>query len=428
MIMNKQNHRMAAGPATRTGMLLLAGLLLLAAAGLLTACMEPNDAELPVEKAAAGEQQVWERAGSFGGNAVLEIDSEDPWEIRYKPGGFKQIAGVCATADEVWVCDLAISRVQVFDFAGNHLRDIGSGVPLEGTLLTDEELFIEDRDFDPLYRDGVQRWEDTGGRRWRDGRTSLFKAGDVLVLDGGFLLADQAKTNLSRQAQRRSRLVMFRNDGTILEHGEGQCFWPSYLAMDGEHLALSETPGNSLWIGRITEEGWMWHNITREVDYRGMLRTNIEHSTEADYHVRMLYATHAGNKAGEYYGLGGIAYAFDKLIACDTGNQRLQVMEGRHKDRARWGRVVRVVPRIKDNGMIRFSAPLDIDITGQGWMYVLDSDRLEVAILNPNFDRTGSFGHGEMSVPLALDLSDDERHCFITDSRNNMVHHYVRSD
>ena len=213
-----------------------------------------------------------------------------------------------------------------------------------------------------------------------------------------------------------------------MEHGEGECFWPSYLAVDGEHLALSESPGNSLWIGRITEQGWMWHSASREVDYRGVLRTIVERSGEAAYRLRMLRATHVGNKAGEYYGLGGIAFAFEKLVTCDTGNRRLQVLEARHEDRARWGRTVRVIPYIKDNGNIRFSAPLDIDITGEGCMYVLDSDRIEVAILAPNFDRIGSFGHEELNTPLALDLSDDERHCFISDSRDNMVHHYVRTD
>ena len=112
-------------------------------------------------------------------------------------------------------------------------------------------LYIEDRDFDPLFKEGVQRWEDSDGIRWRNDRNTLFKAADVLVFADGYLLADQSKTNIHRRSKRRARVVMFYLDGSSHELGEGDCFWPANLAKDGNRLAMTESPGNVLWLGEI---------------------------------------------------------------------------------------------------------------------------------------------------------------------------------
>ena len=126
--------------------------------------------------------------------------------------------------------------------------------------------------------------------------------------------------------------------------------------------------------------------------------------------------------------LGGVAIAFDKLIACDTGNHRLQVFDARREDFAKWGKLIRVVPAHKRDGAVRFEAPRDVDVDSDGTVFVLDTGRLEVAVLSPRFERLGSFGGDQLLEPFALDASPDGRHCFVTDRRHNQVHHYVRGD
>jgi len=61
-------------------------------------------------------------------------------------------------------------------------------------------------------------------------------------------------------------------------------------------------------------------------------------------------------------------------------------------------------------------------------VYVLDAVRHEVAVLSPTFERVGAFGRDELVEPFAIDVSPDGNHCFVTDRRNNQVHHYVQED
>src|SRR5436190_22155791 len=112
---------------------------------LCTGCIERIDASLPATARASGFTiPEWHYVNSFGGSASLSVDNPDPWQRRYEDGKFLSLAGLDATADEVWVCDLGISRVQVFDHEGHYLRSIGAGVPIAGTLPTDEEIYTEE--------------------------------------------------------------------------------------------------------------------------------------------------------------------------------------------------------------------------------------------------------------------------------------------
>ncbi|MCH7472948.1 hypothetical protein IIA79_08365, partial [bacterium] len=368
---------------------------------------------------------AWELAGKFGGQAKVSVKSDDPWEVRYAPGGFVDIAGVCATSDEVWVCDLGISRIQVFDFDGRVLRTIGSGVPMEGTLLTDAELYREYEDFE---RGTDVWWQDQEGARWVGQEESLFRAADVVVGKDGFWIADWVKTQGFLRAKRYSSVIYFPSNGEPEALPGTQFVWPAYLAWDGKLLAATEPRGNGMLLFLTAEENKPSKKVGGTVEFRKVMEVQLELRGHPRYQELHFRAASAGLEPGSFYGLGGVAVAFDKVVACDMSNRRLQVFEARRDDEYYWGKVIRIIAANTPAGKRRFENPKDVDISAEGDIFVLDIGRLEVGILNSRFERVGGFARGELVEPHALDISDDGKHCFITDNRTNQVLHYARRD
>jgi len=406
-------------------LLLTAGALSLMCCMVLAGCLQRTDADLPPTSRGV-ERVSWEYAGSFGGDAEETEQTDDPWDTRYEPGGFRRISGLCVTDDEIWVCDLAISRLPIFDYEGRFKRQLGAGVPIPETLASDEQLYLEEEEYD--YKTKPPRWEDLAGAPWGLDQQMLFKAADVAVVDEGFVLADQAMSGCQNSARRGQRIVLLRWDGTMQGLRSARVYWPTYLATAGATLAATEPRGNCLRLMEMTDERWPATRINEDTNFNRIMETELYYRGRSEYEVGVLLAANAGVGPGEFTGLGGIALAFDKLIACDTGNQRLQVFDTRREDFANWGTLIRVIPAHKRDGSLRFEAPRDIDIDSDGTIFVLDAERLEVAVLSPRFERLGSFGGDELLEPFALDASPDGRHCFVTDRRHNQVHHYVRGD
>ena len=146
-------------------------LTVLLCAGLLTACVERVNPELRLDPRLASLAQDWSLAGSFGGDAQLEVDSPDPWQQRFEPGGFKRVAGVLAENGEVWVCDLGISRLQVFDPSGKFLEqwtDFPSKPRGSMYITPDDTLYVSHVDSESItiMKNGkvLERVTGVGGR------------------------------------------------------------------------------------------------------------------------------------------------------------------------------------------------------------------------------------------------------------------------
>ena len=98
-------------------------------------------------------------------------------------------------------------------------------------------------------------------------------------------------------------------------------------------------------------------------------------------------------RPGKFTSLGGIALAFDKLVACDSSNYRLQVFEARRSDSAHWGKLIRVIRR---------GCPTASCASARRWTWTsgptarcscstLDAV-WKVAVLTSRFERIGAFG------------------------------------
>jgi hypothetical protein len=407
----------------------------------LASCVERVDAPLPVDKQLAVQAGHWSEVASFGGNAALSVDSPDAWQRRYDDGTFNYISGVDSTADEVWVCDIGISRIQVFDYEGHFLRSYGSGIPtlgvqfahgkcVDGTRPSDAELL---RLTNESHNSRNAFEESADGKRWIGTERENFMASDVLVQPYGFIMADWAKTGVYDQAARAPGVISVPLDGRAVTRFDGpDPGWPSFIAGgdDGRHFAASDPPRNALYLWEpARKEGLKYRKSNHEVQMAEVMDSLYRTANSPlPFQYMQQRASKAGGEVGQFNHISGVAVAFDKVLACDMENRRIQIVEARGDDEFFFGKVMRVIDALKENGQQRFERPRDIDVDlNTGHMYVLDDERQEVVELSPKFDRLGVVAKGFGSAQM-IDLSPDGRHLFITDRHDNKVHEYVRSD
>ncbi len=392
----------------------------------LQACIERTDSGVSGRSAAGEEANLgWVKAGEFGGNAEEITRSSDPWEMRFENGKFNLLSGICATEDEVWACDLEISRIQVFDLDGNHKRNIGLGCPIEGTLPSLRDIFIESTE--KSVRD-TDYWEDISGNTWRSRKHELFKVSDVEVVPDGYYVADWVKTSMRMEPLRDFEVYFVSDDSGILPIQLEAITFPTYLAVEYSTLAVSDPTSTSLWTAYMNDGNWKEKTLASGIDFKRYM-TLEEYFSESQDYLSMLYRfSYCGQGNGEYTYIGGLDIAFEKLVVCDTGNRRLQVMSMVTDVDWKFGKYIRAIQGFSSLGEFRFKAPLDISIAGDGTMFVLDVGEIEVAVLDAGFNRIGAFGKGDLIEPYAIDLSDDGKHCYISDRRYNTIHHYALSD
>lgn len=398
--------------------------LLFIACALLAGCMQRLDADLPITAQAGDVPTSWQLAGSFGGAAQVSVNSSDPYQVRFAPGGFVEIAGVCATKSEVWVCDLGLSRIQIFDLSGNYLRSIGAGVPLAGTLVTSEQLYEESR----RAKEMLPNWQDGPGLRWVGTERELFKISDVAVTDTGYWVADQVLTQFGMTAKRFGGEYFVPFDGSPIKPvRDVKPVWPMYVAYSNGILAASDPAFNSLQIVDTAKGSPRSKQLGAQASIINIMRLRDEYSQDPDFAQLERRVSGADSAPAKFDYPCGVAVAHDKVLVCDTQNHRIQIFEGRNRGQF-WGKLLRVIMPRKLGGAMRFDAPRDVDVAQNGQVFVLDGGRNEVALLSSSFERLGSFARNEIALPWALDLSDDGRHCYITDRRTNKVFHYAATD
>jgi hypothetical protein len=406
-------------------------LLLALAAGLalgLTGCLE-RTGTVPPPMTAHSPVPVphWSYVSRFGGKAELSTDSPDPYARRYTDGRFMLIAGLYATSDEVWVCDLGLSRIQVFGYDGGLRRTIGSGAPVFETLPTDVQLYIEDQTIKPSEQ---QRWEEKPeGQRWVHDKDTLFKAADIVVTPNGYWISDQASTSGNGAAAREATCRFYANDGTRFElPTEGHAVWPDYLTADGGVVAFGEDHGNVLWMGHYRPDQKRW-DLKRPANYttsfRGVMGVWQHVPFNSNFATQLARVENASSSESGFHEVGGMTLYQGKLLVCDRQNHRLKIYEAR-PDSEKWGALLKLVAgqRARDGGL-RFDSPRDVAVSSDGLIYVLDGERREVAILAPNLERVGTIAGDGLDDPRALALSPDGRNLFISDAGRNMVHCYA---
>jgi len=395
-------------------------LLILAVALSTTGCLERTTT---ADSAHSGDSG-WRLGARFGGEAELSVSGDDPLELRYVPGGFKQISGLDVTENEVWVCDLDISRIQVFNYDGRLLRMIGSGVDAEAALPSDFEHYDESIGFN---RREDTRWEDLHGGPWIGSYRTHFRAADIAVMPDGYWLADQTRTSGLRDPYRPPGVFFVPDEGDVRILEFDQLVWPSHLAARDDSLAVSDYRANHLVFVNFTTEPDDINPIQRGGSFTNMMAVEVQFADKPQYLPQHARFTSASTAVGGTFLPGGMAFAFGKLAVCDTLNHRVQVFEAR-TDNANWGQVIREIRSNDRNGMARFEVPLDIEISAAGMVYVCDGGAAEIVELDPGFERVGAFGGDELGEPYALALSPDGRHCFVTDRRSNMVLRFDREE
>ena len=399
-------------------------LCLLLAVALTGGCLQRSDGDLAVT--VPNGEVNWELVGTFGAAAHPPAEDTDPAAVGVLPGEFLLISGLSAGKDHVYVTDLQVSRIQVFDFNGNYIDSIGSG-QLTSVAPSDERIYYEMTDIDKTKE---QYWEDTAAAQpWLSDPANYFKAADVQVVDDGLWIADQVRSSGRTRPKRTPGIVFLGNDGTVdASFTRREFVWPDFISIEDRVVCFTETRGNALVLAQQQSDYWAKRSPSGGVHFRDLMRIEREHKGTEAYIEMLLSNSNADVAPGKFNGLGGICLAFDKLVACDIGNGRLQVFEARSTDPMKWAQVIRIIDMNTPNGQLRFESCNDIDIAADGTMFVLDGRRREIAVLDPKFERLGAFGRGDMIEPHAIDLSDDAQHLFVTDRSTNTILHYARRD
>ena len=403
-------------------MLVLAVVLLLMRAGMqpLEVEIKPAANDLP-----AGARVEWKLASTFGEPAEqLNPSQPNPWLKEYSDGGFLEIAGLSAGEEEVFVTDTGLSRIQVFSREGEHLRNIGTGIPIREVLPTDIEFYLEDS----MVTKDIPRFNDILGPLFRDKYRGIFQAADVEITPDGWYMADMLRTGDRQGDNRKASLLWFGNDGSVGRFNITSIIWPGYIAAEGKQVFLSEPEGNATyWCERDGNNPAEWKIgfPTNSTQYGEILRTKESYFGHRRYNSLMAQFQRTSQAPGEYSRVGGMDFGFDKLVVCDSGNARIQIYDASGRDQTRRNSLVRTLPGVRRDGELRFAVPLDIAIDdNDGQMYVLDSSRLEVAILDDHFNRIGAFGLGDLNSPRAITISPDGNDIYVSDDGDQCVYHY----
>ena len=400
-------------------------LILLIRGGLqrVDANIDPPRTDLP-----ANARVDWQLAGSFGRPAEpLNPAEQNPWLKRFVDGSFLEMSGLSATNDEVWVTDSGISRIQVFSRDGSFLRSIGAGMPVREIKPTDMELYLEGG----LVTKDIPRFDDIIGPLFNNKYDGIFQAVDVAVTEDGWYLLDMLRTGDRKGDNRRASLVWFGNDDANYRFNIDSMIWPAYLAAEGLNVAFSEPEGNALyWCQRPAGDSQPAVAVmTNSTNYEDILSVREKLFGHKRYNAMLGLAQKISTEAGEYSLVGGMDFGFDKFVVCDAGNARLQVYNATDHDSTRRHSLVRVIQGVRQDGSLRFATPLDIAIDdNDAQMYVLDSFRREVVILDSKFNRIGSFGLGDLNSPHAISISPDGNDVYVSDDRDQCVYHYACAD
>lgn len=407
--------------------MIVAALLLL----LIRGGMQRVDAEFdpPLSELAAGARVDWQLAGSFGEPAVLlDPDEQNAWLKRFQDGGFLEIGGLSATNDEVWVTDKGISRIQIFDGDGQFQYSKGMGMPIREIVPTDMEFFLEDR----LVTKEIPRFNDLLGPLFYNKYRGIFQAVDVVVTPDGWFMLDMLRTGDRPADFRRGSLLWFDNDETMFRFDMKGITWPEYMGAEGLNVAFSEPEGNALfWCQRPADSSGQpdIRTVNNTTNYSRILTVRENFFGHLRYNSMLAEAQNVSGEAGQYSVIGGMDFGFDKLVICDSGGTRLQVYNATDYDKSRRHSLARVVQSVRKDGALRFATPLDIAIDdNDAQMYVLDSYRREVAILDSHFNRIGSFGLGDLNSPHAIAISPDGNDIYVSDDRDQCVYHYACAD
>jgi len=377
---------------------LLGTLLLLLLTGLLCSC--PVNPELS-SSSAQKQPRVGPREfiRSFGGAGM-------------EPGHFLAISGIAAADGVVAVADSDLARIQLFDYEGNFIRSIGSGIKLEGLVPPLDELYSRlSETEEEIYPEAVVE-----AMRER----VFFRAADVGFYDGEIFVLNALYSRLRRdQAILDPRVIRFDLNGNFLGEVKIPSVQASFFSVDERthRIAVNDSMSNSLILLDIPTEKTIFYagkyDHTDMVDLIGKLRD----AEDVDRQSRIFREwTHAGSGQQQFNNIRGVAVYRDKVLAVDRNNRRIKVYSDD-------GRLIGIVNAAEPGRPPIFADPVDIAVSPEGVVFVSDRSDLVhgVLVLSPRFQPRYAITLPEMTQPGHLALSP-EGYLFVADIGTQKVY------
>ena len=369
--------------------------LVLLTAGLLCSC--PVDPKLSSrERMEVGPREF---IRSFGGQG-MEV------------GHFLSISGIAAADGVVEVADAGLARVQLFDYEGNFMRAIGSGIKLEGLLPNLNELYSRlSETEEELYPEAVVQ-------AMRE--HTFFRALDVGFYDGELFVLNSLYSRLDRErAILKPAALRFDLEGNFLGEVSLPSVQVSFFAVDpaAHRLAVNDDLSNSLILVDVpTERTVFYAGVQDHTDMRGLIY-QLQRVDDPERQSRIYRDwTHAGSGQDRFDSICGVAIYRDKVLAVDRNNRRVKIYSER-------GDLLGIVNDREPGRPRIFAEPLDVEVSPEGVVFLSDSSELVhgVLVLSPELKPRYAITHPDISIPGYLALSP-EGYLFLTDVGTQKVY------
>ena len=321
------------------------------------------------------------------------------------PGKFLALSSVAYYEGQMYASDLAISRVQVFDEKGKYEYSFGSGLQVAKYDKAPADLEKTIGAFeDPEPPELLKAFNDH----------EFFKCNSLDVINDELYLANEFISSFSLNPKMIPSIDVYSIRGTYLRpFGRQKLVKPVSVSVGKTVIVCADDFNNSLLAydkdGTLkfeTNEGG-WAAASQPMKVLATLKD--PRAREA----KLKQLTGASADEGKFDGIAGTWVFGDKILACDVNNNRIQIFDAK-------GNVIKVLPGAAA-GEIGFHHPLDVCVTPEGYILIIDSLSTGLVVLNADFTYLATFGKSIFQRPVCVYPSGAGA-ILVADQQTGMIH------
>lgn len=322
-----------------------------------------------------------------------------------EPGKFLALSSVAYYEGQIYASDLGISRVQVFDENGKYVYSFGSGFQVAKYEKTPEEMEKTIGSFEDAEPPELLK-------AFKD--HTFFKCNSLDVINDELYLANEFVSSFSVSPKMVPSADVYSFRGTFLRpFGRQKLVKPVSVSVGKTVVVCADDFNNNLLAydkdGSLEFEtnagGWATASQPMKV------LATLKDPRARDAKLKQL--TGASSDEGKFDGIAGTWVFGDKILACDVNNNRIQIFDAK-------GNVIKVLPGAAA-GETGFHHPLDVCVTPEGYILVIDSLSTGLVVLNADFTYRATFGKTLFQQPVSIYPSGAGA-ILVADQKTGMIH------
>jgi hypothetical protein len=322
-----------------------------------------------------------------------------------EPGKFLALSSVAYYEGQIYASDLGISRVQVFDENGKYDYSFGCGLPVAKYEKTQEELVKTIGEIE-----GSVPAEIMGAVKDHQ----FYKCNSLDVINDEVYIANEYISSLSGNATVVPSVDVYSIRGTFLRpFGKTKLVKPVSVSAGKTIITCADGFNNNLLVfdkdgsTKFTTNANSWTSASQPMQALADIQDPVARET------KLKQMTGASSEEGKFDGIGGTWIFQDKILACDINNNRIQIFDAD-------GNVVRVIqgPAAGEPG---FHAPINVCVTPEGYILILDSSSTGVIAYNSDFTYRTTFGQSLFGQPVCV-YPEGPGAILVADQKTNTIH------